>query len=83
MSIPIEVSQSLGTSDFTFEAMVNGLEDDVGHSTILSNRSGGINTGFHFAIHSYWGGSNHKMLMLRYNGVNWFHIDNGALMAKY
>ena len=81
-TIPVSVSQSLGTNDFTFEAWISGLEDDVFHSTILSNRSGGINTGFHFAIHSYWGDSQHKMLMLRYNGVNWMYIDNGTFDGK-
>lgn len=80
--IPVAVSQSLGTNDFTFEAQINGFEDDVFHTTILSNRTGSINNGFHFFIHSYWGGSNHKLLCIRYNGINWFFIDNGALNDK-
>ena len=80
--IPVSVSQSMGTNDFTLEAYVNGREDEVWHATILSNRTGGINNGFHFFFHSYWGGSQHKMLSLRYNGINWFHLNNGDLNDK-
>ena len=81
VTIPATVSESLGNNDFTFEAWVNGLENDIAHGTILSNRTS-TNSGFHLFIHNYWGGSAHKMLGIRYNAANIIFVDNGNYNGK-
>ncbi len=80
-SIPAEVGESLGANDFTIEANINGLESENGTATILSNRIG-ANNGLHFFVHTYWSTSEHKMLSLRYNGINWLFINNGEFDGK-
>lgn len=80
VEVPVAVSQAI-SSDFTLEAKINGLENNVGAATILSNRTS-TNAGFHFFIHNYWGGSDHKMLSLRYNNTNWLFINNGDYNGK-
>lgn len=81
VSIPAEVGQTLGDGDFTFEAKINGLEDENVTGSILSNRVS-TNSGIHMFIHTYWGGSSHKMLALRYNNINWVYINNGDFNGK-
>lgn len=69
---------SLGTGDFTVEAMIKGEESDQVdvHQPILSNRGAGV--GLLFFIHSIWGGSNYPMLSIQLKGHNYLILNNGT-----
>ena len=82
VSIPATVDQSLGNNNFTFEMWINGHEGDMpNHGALLSNRTS-INSGFYIGIHDYWNGSEHKMLVMRYNSNNFLYINNGNFNGK-
>lgn len=74
---------SIGTGDFTVEAVVNGIQgnQDI-HAPILSNRFQSIsNRGLMFFIHAPWGPSTLPMLALQLNGTNYFFPNNGTFNA--
>lgn len=82
VSLPASVGQALGSNNFTVEAWIKGKESELtGHGAILSNRNG-LNAGLYFGIHDQWGGSAHKMLTFRHNGINYLHINNGTFNAE-
>lgn len=69
---------AIGTGDFTVEAEISGVESEqVQHPRILSNRDM-IDNGFMFGFHGIWGGSNHKMLCMQLDGMNYILINNGS-----
>jgi len=82
VSLPASVGQALGGSNFTLEAWIKGYENELpAHGVILSNRIA-LNTGLYFGIHDEWGGSDYNMLTIRYNGINYLHINNGSFNAE-
>ena len=69
---------AIGTGDFTVEAEISAVEaEQVQHPRILSNRDM-IDNGFMFGFHGIWGGSNHKMLCMQLDGMNYILINNGS-----
>ncbi|HNK40587.1 MAG TPA: hypothetical protein PL002_05330 [Flavobacteriales bacterium] len=82
VTVPNAVLNSIGTGPFTVEAWVRGVEaDQPSHPRILSNRDA-VNNGFMFAFHGLWGGSNHKMVNLQLDGLNYILINNGTYNAS-
>ncbi|MBS1498069.1 MAG: LamG domain-containing protein, partial [Bacteroidetes bacterium] len=82
VTVPNAVLNSIGTGPFTVEAWVRGVEaDQPSHPRILSNRDA-VNNGFMFAFHGLWGGSNHKMVNLQLDGLNYILINNGTFNAS-
>jgi len=68
---------SLGTTDFTFEATIKGNDSDQGnHPMIFSNGSVSL------FFHNIWGGSFTKMLCLQLGGANYILMNNGSFNAN-
>lgn len=69
---------TIGTGDFTIEALVNGAESaQAQHAVLLSDRPA-TGEGLMFFFHDLWGGSSYKMLAIQLGGVNYLLINNGT-----
>lgn len=69
---------AIGDGDFTLEAWVKGNESDMpSHGCLFSNRGAG--QGMMLFVHSYWGGSQYKILALQMANSNYMLVNNGSL----
>ncbi len=70
------IVNQIGSGDFTFSALVYGLESEQGlHPQIMSNRTTN-GAGFLFGFHARWRGSRNKIPYVQLDNINWIQYPN-------